>query len=150
MYVVEPAFWPNLILLLAIILLLMVLFNTIMRKWLRIKKKKFFSYNHVNEKHKKIDWTIRITTIVVILLGYIITITRGPMDMIWFLQPWFILFIFMIVSETVRAVMERKYAENPNAYKLTISQIVFFLILLFTLFMTDFFGLIEITKREYY
>ena len=62
--------------------------------------------------------------------------------MIWFLQPWFIIFIFIVVSEMVRAAMERKYAENPNAYKLTISQIIFMLILFFALYKTDFFGLV--------
>ena len=142
MYGVEPTFWLNSIFVFAVLLLLMVLFNTIMRKWLKIENKKFFSYNHVNEKHKKIDWTIRITTIIVFFLGFIITIMRGPMDMIWFLQPWFILVVFIVVSDMVRAIMERKYAENPNAYKLTISQIIFSLILFFTLYKTDFFGLV--------
>ncbi|WML44674.1 DUF4181 domain-containing protein [Neobacillus sp. PS3-40] len=142
MYGVEPTFWLRLISLLAFVLLLLVSFNTIMRKWLKIERKKFFSYNHVNEKHKKIDWTIRITTIVSILSGYVINIMRDPINWLWFLQPWFIIFIFIVVSETVRAVMERKYAENPNAYKLTISQIIFVLILFFTLFKTDFFGLV--------
>jgi hypothetical protein len=52
---------------------------------------------------------------------------RDPLDWNWFLQPWFIIFIFIVVSETTRAVMERKYAENPNGYKLTISQIIFVL-----------------------
>ncbi|WP_368505177.1 DUF4181 domain-containing protein [Alkalihalophilus sp. As8PL] len=123
-----------------IILLLVVLFNTIMRKWLRVEKKKFFSYNHINEKHKKIDWTIRITTIIAIFIGYVISIMRGSTEMIWALQPWFILLVFIVVSEMVRAIMERKYAENPNDYKFTISQIIFFLILFFTLYKTDFFG----------
>ncbi|MBU8878816.1 DUF4181 domain-containing protein [Bacillus sp. FJAT-29790] len=136
MYGVEPTFWMNLILLLASVFILLIAFNTIMRKWLKIKEKnKFFSYNHINEKHKKIDWTIRIITIVILLLGYV-------MAWIEFSQSWLIIFIFIVVSETIRAVMERKYAENPNAYKLTISQIVFILILFFTLFKTDFFGLI--------
>ncbi|ARK31358.1 DUF4181 domain-containing protein [Halalkalibacter krulwichiae] len=142
MYGVEPTFWLNLLLILAIVILLLVSFNTIMRKWLKVEKRKFFSYNHVNAKHKKMDWAIRITTIFFIFLGYVITMMRGPMEMIWFLQPWFILLIFIVISEMVRAVMERKYAENSNAYKLTISQIIFSLILFFTLYMTDFFGLI--------
>ncbi|KHF39347.1 DUF4181 domain-containing protein [Halalkalibacter okhensis] len=138
----EPTFWLNIIWLLAIILLLLYLFNSIMRKWLKVEKKKFLSYNHVNEQHKKIDWIIRVLTIVVILLGYVITLMRGPTEMIWFLQPWFILFVFIVVSEMVRAVMERKYAENPNAYKFTISQLIFLLILFFTLYKTGFFGLV--------
>jgi cytochrome bd-type quinol oxidase subunit 2 len=142
MYVVESAFWLRFILLLAIVSILMFSFHTIMRKWLKVEKKKSFSYNHVNATHKKVDWAIRITAIVIIFVGYIITILRGSIDMIWFIQPWFILFIFIGVSETVRAVMERRYAENPNDYKLTISQIIFMFVLFFILYMTDFFGLI--------
>ncbi|MED4072150.1 DUF4181 domain-containing protein [Priestia endophytica] len=142
MYSAEPNFGLKFISLLAIILLLWVSFNTIMRKWLKVERKKLFSYNHVNEKHKKMDWTIRIITIASILLGFIINMSRDSTDWFWFLQSWAVLFIFIVVSEIVRAVMERKYAKNPNAYKLTISELLFVLILFFILFKTDFFGLL--------
>lgn len=142
MYSIEPTFGLRFISLLAIILLFWISFNTIMRKWLKVKKKKLFSYNHVNEKHKKMDWTIRIITIASILIGFIINISRDSTDWFWFLQSWVILFIFIVVSETVRAIMERKYAKNPNAYKLTIGELLFVIILFFILFKTDFFGLL--------
>ncbi|WP_124052247.1 DUF4181 domain-containing protein [Priestia endophytica] len=142
MYSAEPNFGLKFISLLAIILLLWISFNTIMRKWLKVERKKLFSYNHVNEKHKKMDWTIRIITIASILLGFIINMSRDSTDWFWFLQSWAVLFIFIVVSETVRAVMERKYAKNPNTYKLTISELLFVLILFFILFKTDFFGLL--------
>jgi uncharacterized membrane protein YoaK (UPF0700 family) len=142
MYSAEPNFGLKFISLLAIILLLWVSFNTIMRKWLKVERKKLFSYNHVNEKHKKIDWTIRIITIASILIGFIINISRDSTDWFWFLQSWVVLFIFIGISETVRAVMERKYAKNPNTYKLTISELLFVIILFFILFKTDFFGLL--------
>ncbi|WP_124053402.1 DUF4181 domain-containing protein [Priestia endophytica] len=142
MYSAEPNFGLKFISLLAIILLLWVSFNTIMRKWLKVERKKLFSYNHVNEKHKKIDWTIRIITIASILIGFIINISRDSTDWFWFLQSWVVLFIFIVISETVRAVMERKYAKNPNTYKLTISELLFVIILFFILFKTDFFGLL--------
>jgi hypothetical protein len=41
MYGVEPTFWLSLISLLAFVLLLLVSFNTIMRKLLKIERKKF-------------------------------------------------------------------------------------------------------------
>ncbi|WP_117149162.1 MULTISPECIES: DUF4181 domain-containing protein [Paraliobacillus] len=141
-YGVEPIIWLKLVILLAVVLLLWVTFSTIMRKWLQVERKKFFSYNHINEKHKKVDWIIRIAAILSLLLGFAINITRDPSDWYWFLQSWFILIIFVVVSQIGRAVMERKYAQNPNAYKLTVSEIIFILILFFTLFKTDFFGLI--------
>ncbi|MGA9288037.1 MAG: DUF4181 domain-containing protein [Anaerobacillus sp.] len=142
MYGIEPFFWLKLIFLLAIVTLFLVLFNTVMRKLYNIERKKFFSPHIVNEKHKKIDRLIRLTTIVSLLLGFIITIISDTQDWHWFLQPWFILLISIFVSETVEAIMERKYSENPNAYKLTISQIIFYLILFFILFKTDFFGIV--------
>ncbi|WP_241964571.1 DUF4181 domain-containing protein [Paraliobacillus zengyii] len=92
------------------------------------------------KKHKKVDWIIRIATILSLLLGFAINITRDPSDWYWFLQSWFILITFVVVSQIGRAVMEHKYAQNPNAYKLTVSEIIFILILIFTLFKTDFFG----------
>lgn len=138
-YGIELAFWPKFLFFLIIVVLLYVSFNTIMRKILNVERRKFVSYNHVNEKHKRIDWTIRISTIVIILLTIPINITRDPIDF-WFLQPWFILSISISVSETARAVMEWKYAENPNSYKLTIAQLIFSIILV--IIATNIFGLV--------
>ncbi|TFI49249.1 DUF4181 domain-containing protein, partial [Diaphorobacter sp. DS2] len=60
MYVIDPMFWPKLLLLAAIVGASMYFFEWGLRKWLRVEKKKYFSYNHINDKHKKVDWTIRI------------------------------------------------------------------------------------------
>ncbi|OXT17644.1 hypothetical protein B9K06_10060 [Bacillus sp. OG2] len=140
-YGVEPAVGAKLALFLAIVLLLLFSFNILVRKWFKVEKKKSFSYNHVNDKHMKIDWTIRLTSMASILVGYAINITRDPSDWYWFLQPWFFLPVFIVISQAVTAVMEKKYAENPNAYKVTLSELIFILILFFTLYQTDFWGL---------
>lgn len=139
-YGTESTFWLKLVLMLAIILVLLVSFNTVMRKWLKVEKKKFFSYNHVNEQHKKIDWTIRITFVVFIFLGFFINSMVDPMERKWFFESWFLLFVLIFVSETARVIMEWKYAANRNAYILTVSQLVFTAIILITLFSTNFFG----------
>ncbi|MGD6900231.1 DUF4181 domain-containing protein [Bacillus infantis] len=140
-YGVEPAAGARLALLLAIVLVLLFSFNMLARKWFKVEKKKFFSYNHVNDKHMKIDWTIRLTSMASILVAYAINITRDPSDWYWFLQPWFLLPVFIVISQAVTAVMEKKYAQNPNAYKVTLSELIFILILFFTLYQTDFWGL---------
>ncbi|MEN8698230.1 MULTISPECIES: DUF4181 domain-containing protein [Bacillus] len=140
-YGTEPAVGARLALLVAIVLLLLFSFNILARKWFKVEKKKLFSYNHVNEKHKKIDWIIRLSSMASILVGYAINITRDPSDWYWFLQPWFILTIYIVISQAATAVMERKYAQNPNAYKVTISELIFILLLFFTLYQTDFWGL---------
>lgn len=142
MYGIELNFWQELFLLLTIVLLLLVSFNALMRKLLKVEKKKFFSYNHVNEKHSKIDWTIRITFIVILLLRYFVDTTRDPMDSIWFFEPWLLMMVFIVATEVARATKEYKYAENQNAYKLTISQLVFIVVIFLTLYLSNFLGMV--------
>mgnify|MGYP002655748804 CR=1 FL=1 len=113
-----------------------------MRKWLKVEKRKPFSYNHVNSKHKKIDWGIRITFLSIFIIGFFINISREPDKWFWFLEPWFLLTCFIFVLEVARAAMEWKYAENPKAYIVTISQVIFYLLLLFTLFKFDIFSMV--------
>lgn len=141
MYGLGPKFWLELFLLLTILLLLLVSFNAVMSKLLKVEKKKLFSNNFVNEKHSKIDWKLRITFIVVLLSGHFVNITRDPMDWIWFYEPWFLMMVFVFTTEVARAIMEYKYAENRNDYKLTISHLVFISVLFFALFWSDFFGI---------
>lgn len=115
-----------------------------MSKWLKVEKKKFFSYNHVNTKHKKIDWIIRITFLLLLIISTTINIMRlqKGLEKIWYLETYVILFIFIIVTETARALMERRYAKDRNDYKYTIVQLVFISILLFLTYSTNFFGLV--------
>lgn len=99
-----------------------------------------FSYNHLNDRHKKIDWTIRIAFVVAIIVGGIINISRLPLDPILFLEPYFLLFMSIFLTELVTAVMEWKYAENGNAYIFTVLQLIFITILLLSIYITGFFG----------
>lgn len=138
---IEPLFWLKLLVLLTIAILLFLSFHEIMSRLLKVEKKKLFSYEHINKRHKSIDWTIRITFLVVIVIGYVINTVRDPLDSIWFINTWFLFFVFLIVSELVRAVMEWKYAEDANAYIFTLSQLGFIIIVLLSVFMMDFFGL---------
>lgn len=139
-YGVESSFWLKLILLLVIIGLLFFSFSAIMRRILKVEKKKPFSHNHLNPLHKKIDWTIRITFIVAMIVGGIINISRQPLNSILFFEPYFLLFMLIFLTEVVRAVIEWKYADNRNAYILTIVELAFITILLLSIFITDFFG----------
>ncbi|WP_233569871.1 DUF4181 domain-containing protein [Falsibacillus albus] len=125
---------------LAIYFVVQLAINYLLRKWLKVKRKKLFSYNHLNEKHKKIDWTIRIITIVLLVIGTTINATRIPTEQFWFLQTYFILFMMIFSTETTRAIMEKKYAENRNDYLYTTFQLIFASILVISIFTTDFWG----------
>ncbi|WP_249872119.1 DUF4181 domain-containing protein [Oceanobacillus saliphilus] len=140
MYNFEPLFWLQLAIFLSIFLLVVVTFDYVMRKLLKVEKKKLFSYKPVNEQHKKMEWNVRITFLILLVIGYLVNIMRVPMERIWFLEVWFITFLFIVVIESVRAMMEWKYAENRNAYILTIIQLVFIVLLLVIIYSTGFFG----------
>lgn len=138
----DSDFWWRWLLLMAIVILALTVFNAIMRKIFKVERPKLFSYNHVNEKHKRVDWTIRIMTMVALILGYTINSTRNPAEWFFYFQTWFILFLFIFTQQTAKAVMERKYAENRNRYKVTIGETVFILALFVSLYLTDFWGLL--------
>lgn len=125
------------LLVLSIYFLLVFIVNKVLRFWLKVEKKTFFSYNHLNDKHKKVDWTIRFTFLFILTLGWIINFNR--IEKIWFLETYVLGFIFIIVSETVRAIMEWKYAENRNDYLFTSIQLVLITLFLITVYTTNFF-----------
>ncbi|RBP06204.1 DUF4181 domain-containing protein [Rossellomorea aquimaris] len=136
-------FWLKAFLFIASYALLIFLFNKGMRKWFKVKKKKHFSYHHLNKKHKWIDWTIRITFAILIVIGGFYNATQPPLERMWFFETHVLLIVLFTLSETVTAVMEKRYAENRNDYKFTISQLVFFSLSLLLIFSTDFFGVFD-------
>ncbi|WP_260508235.1 DUF4181 domain-containing protein [Cytobacillus firmus] len=128
MHIIDPVFWPKLLLLITIVGALMYFFELSLRKRLKVEKKNFFSNYHINDKHKKVDWTIRISFLVILLNGAGINIERDPLESLWFLEPWFLLIVIIVTTEMGRAFMEWKYTENRKAFVVTICQLVFILI----------------------
>lgn len=140
-YEVEPDFGLRLILLLTVFGLLVFTFNFVMRKWLKVDKKPSFFITYVNDKHKKIHNFILFVFLVAMLIGFMINVSKPPMEYVWFLQPHIFLFLFFVTTDIARAIMERKYAPNKNDYILTVSEIVFMCIIFIIMILTNFFGL---------
>jgi hypothetical protein len=97
----------------------------ILRKVLKIEKEKssFFSYNHLNDSHRKIDWGIRIISVITIITTNILVVFENYPN-------YFLLIpIFLIgLDYPVRAFFERKYSKNPKQYILTLSEGVLMLL----------------------
>ncbi|MFE7064955.1 DUF4181 domain-containing protein [Sutcliffiella sp. NPDC057660] len=142
-YGIEPFFWLKLLLVLSIFGVVVYLYKSMIRKFLKVEKKKFFSYNHINEKHKKIDWAIRITIVVCMLIGYFTNVLKDFSKGYWFLETYFLLLLFIIITEIATAIIEWKYAKNKNAYLFTIFQLLFIITFMLIMFATDFFGMIK-------
>ncbi|PFG12205.1 DUF4181 domain-containing protein [Bacillus sp. es.036] len=135
-------FWVTVILVLSTFGLGLYYLKKALRKWLKVEKKSMFSYNHVNDTHRKLDWTIRISFMLLLISGLFINIERIPLEPLWYLQTHIIMFGFIIVTETVRAIMEKRYAENKNDYLFTLFQLGVIVVFLLSLFLTNFFWLL--------
>ncbi|WP_019412796.1 DUF4181 domain-containing protein [Paenisporosarcina sp. TG20] len=125
-------FWIKLALFLLIVLGVNVLIKLLLRKVLKIEKEKkpFFSYNHINNLHRKIDWGIRISTFFILIITNMLVIVENYPD-------WLILIpIFWIgLDYPVRTFFERKYSQNSKQYILTISEGVIMLLAIIVMVM---------------
>lgn len=127
--------FAKLILIVFIYGLFLFLINKFPRKWLNVKKKNLFSSNYVNDKHKKIDWIIKITFISLLFIGVFINVNRDSLNTHSSLETYILMTAFIIVSEIVRIVMEKRYAENKNDYILS----AIYLVAGLTFFLSVFF-----------
>lgn len=123
-------FGLKLILVLVAVALIFLVFNYFIRKLLKVEKKPWFSYNHVNNLHKKIDWAIRISSVIVIIASTYFRIYEESLAFPWYFEIWFILIVFIVLSESVRAFMDWKYDTNPKTYILTLSEMVLVIVLI--------------------
>ena len=119
-------FWIKFAFIVLIVLVLDAIVKLLLRNSLKIEKgkKPFFSYNHINELHRKIDWAIRITSAIVLIVTNTLVIIEGYSINLIIITTIF----YFVLDYTVRAFFECKYSQNPKQYILTISEGVLFLL----------------------
>ncbi|ANU27094.1 DUF4181 domain-containing protein [Planococcus versutus] len=119
-------FWLKFFLLMASVFGVIWFVKWVLRKTFKIKKEKidWFSYNHINNLHKKIDWTIRIATMIgSIFVIYLFVFKEYPIAL--YLIVWG---AFIVIDYSVRAFFEWKYTDNPKQWILTMSEITIWVI----------------------
>ncbi|WP_082232916.1 DUF4181 domain-containing protein [Halobacillus massiliensis] len=120
--VIEPENWMSFLLVLVISFFIIIGSTYLLRRKLGADAGRFFA-KPVNEVHKKWDWALRILYIIMIIVtGFI-----GYPDPIYFL--WVVI-VYLISESLLQALMEWKYAENRMNYKMTLIELVLYLILL--------------------
>ncbi|MGE7674388.1 DUF4181 domain-containing protein [Lysinibacillus sp. NPDC094403] len=134
----------TLMLFLIVLVLVISIFGFIIRKLLGVERKKWFSYNHINERHKKLDWSVRIIFTSLLLISSYYTIYNDTIGIPWFFKTWFILIVFLVTSEMLRAFMEWKYADNKRDFLATIAELMFMISIVFLVITTGFFGLFNV------
>lgn len=131
--------------LLAILLIFGVLYigsTYIIREYFKVEHLSWWSYNFINDRHKRLDVTLRGVAVVFILVGYVVNLSRSIENQLWFFQPWSIVFTMIILGQFLRAYMEKKYIKDKNYYKATIAETIALIVLLFVTYQTNFYGLL--------
>ena len=130
--------WIKFALIVGIVFVCIFIAKLLLRKIFKIKKvkKEFFSHNHINELHKKVDKGLKLfsTVTMVLLLG-----------VMWFYFEvfsylFFIAIIFFAVLDyLVRAFFEWKYTQYPKQSILTLTEMFLILIAAIVVFQFNFF-----------
>lgn len=125
---VPPSFWMKMTIWVISIIVLNLISSAILRKVLRVEKRKFFSYNFVNEIHKKGEWIIRISFIIIYTSIAVYSLVNP-------FKPFLIYaaIAFGILLSGYRAIIEKKYAENPKDYIFTLSETGFAFMIIFVM-----------------
>lgn len=123
---------------------LLIAFSFIIRKIFNVEQSKIFSNTYLNNLHRNIDWIIRILAVISMIIGAIINHSRGYNNSLWYLEPISILLVTLLITNLLKVIMEKKHDENPNAYKATLAEMLFTLLVLvlLTIFYTNFFGIL--------
>jgi len=123
-----PSFWMKMTIWVISIIVLNLISSAILRKVLRVEKRKFFSYNFVNDIHKKGEWIIRISFIII----YTSIAVYGVFNPF---NPFLIYaaIAFGILLSGYRAIIEKKYAENPKDYMYTLTETGFAFMIIFVM-----------------
>lgn len=130
-----PGFWVELIIILSVVILLVGGIPAVCRYRMGASKKKWFSYNHINKFHKKVDWTLRIVFVISLIICTILFNS----------QPFitFIIFGFFILTQIgAQAYIEWRYSDNRKDFQVSLIQLTLtFVTLLGFVFWLEYFSL---------
>jgi hypothetical protein len=118
-------FWVKFSLVTIIVFVLISIVKFLLRKIFKIEKvkKDFFSYNHINELHRKVDKWIRTITLITLTILGVLAIYNEHLTHFYLIGVVFLL----AMDYAVRAFFEFKYSEYPKQAILTLSEMVLML-----------------------
>lgn len=126
--------WVKFSLMAIIVFVLISMVKFLLRKVFRIEKvkRKFFSYNHINESHRKVDKWVRILTATTLMVLAIMMMNDEDLTYLYIIG-----FVTLSALDySVRAFFEWKSSEYPKQAILTLAEM--FLILIASLIVFQF------------
>lgn len=132
----------KLLMLMAGLLLFFFVTDWSARKLFKVKAPFSWISRSVNDRHRRIDWTLR-AVFIFLLLGLAVWIASSDSTMA---TGFYVFFIYVtgsnVILEMIRAFMQKKYFEETNECKVTFVQSALMLLIGVVLLTTRFFGLI--------
>ncbi|WP_117161503.1 DUF4181 domain-containing protein [Paraliobacillus sp. X-1268] len=127
----------TLFILFGIFILIQIFLNIWLRKKLEVRKKDWFSYNHVNKLHKWLDWSLRLVMVFVLPISYFIPFTVETNEYAGL--PFIILMVYFILDGLLRTFMEWKYYPGRKDYIVTLINtiVLFFFICMFYIWIIN-------------
>ncbi|MBW3111652.1 DUF4181 domain-containing protein [Bacillus sp. MCCB 382] len=125
-------FWVKFISIANMIFVLITTVKYVLRKFLKLKKIKRnpFSYNHINETHRKVDKWVRVFTALTVMTLAVLMINNRDFTNVYLLG----VVVLFAVDYSVRAFFELRYSEYPKQAILTIAEMVLMLTAVITVF----------------
>jgi len=126
-------FWIKFGLIVIIVFTVISLVKLLLRKLFNIEKvkKEFFSYNHINELHRKIDTGLRIFSVItLILLTFVVLFYFEDLIYLILIVP----IVLVVMDYMVKAYFEWKYTQYPKQSILTLTEMLLILIAIIIVF----------------
>ncbi|SHM46059.1 protein of unknown function [Gracilibacillus kekensis] len=141
MYGVYPYFILQLIVTITVIIALWCSITYLLRKWLNISKESLLSNHQLNNEYNHINWSIRILFLLIMITGFVINLERDPFERFKFLEPFFLLFIYLLVSQITGAFIQWKYIGNRNVAIYILSRLFLVIAFIISFIITNAWGL---------
>lgn len=113
-------FWLEIGLVILGIVVLVSIVKIILRKLLKIEKEKkdFFSFDYINEQHRKIEQWVRWGWVLVSLIAFWLVIYQEFLAIFYL----FLFIVWIALDAFVRAYFQWKHSEQPKQAILTLSE----------------------------
>ncbi|NQD67951.1 DUF4181 domain-containing protein [Bacillus haikouensis] len=125
-------FWVKFGLIAIIVFVLISTVKFLLRKIFKVEKVKrtFFSYNHINDSHRKVDKWVRTFTVITLIILAILVINYKELSYLYLIG----VITLLTVDYTIRAFFEMKYSKHPKQAILTLAEMFLMLIAILIVF----------------
>jgi hypothetical protein len=125
-------FWVKFSLLAIIVFVIISIVKFLLRKIFKVEKVKrtFFSYNHINDSHRKVDKWMRTFTGITLMILAILVINYKDLSYLYLIG----VITLWTVDYAIRAFFEMAYSEHPKQAILTLAEMFLMLIAILIVF----------------